>query len=289
MRKKIAAGIGIVMVLTLVGFSSTAVAKRLIGSADVRDNSLKTVDIKNGTLTASDMSPATRQAFNKPGPQGKQGPRGLTGATGPQGPAGPAGGSNVTQVTDLDGEWTVRASDADGATLTGDGVQFGPFANDGACATAGADYARLDFSGMNGQPLSALLGLSYSAQHVADTDTQGYGAIPIRVFFDDPETEADDRLTFSPNTQFNTPANYGVDQGTVNEYLVTSGTARVNDDAGNNPSGERPVAEIIEEFGDLEITNINFLGGCSGAGTTNLRQIVTEVEINGQTYAFGVN
>ncbi len=47
-----------------------------------------------------------------------------------------------------------------------------------------------------------------------------------------------DRFTFSPNTQFNSPANYGAPQGTVNEYLVTSGTARVNDDAGNNPAGE---------------------------------------------------
>ena len=269
------------VVLATVGATAGYAANEW-GSANIRDNSLRGVDIRDGSLGPADFSAVARQRLK--GERGAAGPRGLVG---PRGPAGPAGPTSITQVTDLTGDWTARASDASGITLTGDGIQFGPFATQD-CSVAGRDYARVDFSGLNGEPLSSLSGLSYRSQHVADGDTQGYGAIPIRVFYDDPGTaEEFDRFTFSPNTQFNIPANYGVPQGTVNEYLVTSGTARVNDDAGSNPAGELPVADIIEEFGDLEITNINFLGGCSGATQTNLRQIVTEVEVNGTTYTFG--
>ena len=57
--------------------------------------------------------------------------------------------------------------DEAGVKLTGDGVQFGPFANGGGCANAGTDFARLDFSGMNGQPLSSLKNLVYYARYTS--------------------------------------------------------------------------------------------------------------------------
>lgn len=290
----VAVGVAAAALTVLAGGTGYAAAKITgadivngsVGSIDIRDDNLTGVDVKDGSLAAKDLSPSARQQLE--GERGQRGPQGPQGQQGQQGPAGP---SNVVVVDELSGDFAPASTEeAAGITLTGDGVQFGPFADDSDCATAGEDYARLNFAGLNGQDLSTLTGLSYRAQHVADGDTQGYGAIPMRIYFNDPSTTQNpDRITFSPNTQFNETANYGVAQGTVNEYLVTSGTGRVNDDAGENPEGELPMADIIEEFGDLEIAKIDFLGGCSGAATPNLRQIVTELTVNGTHYEFGAN
>ena len=129
-----------------------------------------------------------------PGPKGSAGP---AGPTGPQGPAGPAGKDGIVRVTDLNGAWKARATDAAGVKMTGDGIAFGPFVNGGGCTTPGVDYGRLDYSGMNGQPLSSLKSLVYHARYTATDDTGGVGSPTMRVFFG----SGDDRLTFSPNTQ----------------------------------------------------------------------------------------
>jgi hypothetical protein len=243
-----------------------------ITSKDIRDQTIKIKDMRPGTVKK------------------------LKGQAGPAGPVGPSGPSNVTQVKALGGPWLARATDVAGLKMTGDGVQFGPFANPGACATAGTSYSRLDYSGMNGQALSSLKNLVMRAQYTSDTPTSGVGAPTVRVFFegqgpqDGGATLGDNRLTFSGNTQFSqtsTPpgVNYDIGEGSVHEWIVTSGTVRLNDDGGNVPAAEAPWSSFMAANGAKKITNINVLGGCSAG--TNLRVILREMQINGQHYEFG--
>ena len=59
-----------------VALSGTALAHGLINSADVVNNSLKGIDVKNKSLTKKDFRGSVR------GPRGLRGPRGATGAAG---------------------------------------------------------------------------------------------------------------------------------------------------------------------------------------------------------------
>ncbi len=246
-----------------------------ITSKDIKDHSIKIKDLRKGTVKKL---------------------KGQTGATGPQGPQGPSGPSNVTLVKALGGQWVARAGDEAGLKMVGDGLQFGPFADPGACASAGASFSRLDYSGLNGQPLSALKNLALRAQYISETPTSGVGGPTVRVFFegegpqDGGATLGPNRLTFSGNTQFSqesTPpgTNYDIGEGSVHEYLVTSGTVRLNDDGGSVPAAEAPWSSFMTANGAKKITNINVLGGCSAG--TNLRILLREMQVNGQHYEFG--
>jgi hypothetical protein len=236
--------------------------------------------------------PATGGAAGAPGPAGPQGetgpvgPQGEPGPAGPEGPVGPAGPSNIVYVSDLDGLWTARAEDAAGIQMTGDGIRSGPL-DASQCSLPGVDYARLDFSGLNGQPLSSITNLVFHARYTADNDTSGIGAPSFRVFFENAGGGADHRLTFSANTQFNQPINYDLGQGEMHEWIVTSGTVRFNDDPGANPAGEAPWESYMAAHGDALITNINVLSGC-GHGD-NLVTLIRRAEVNGTTYVFGDN
>jgi hypothetical protein len=247
-------------------------------------------DIKDGTIKTKDLNPKTVAELKGTHGQGAPGAQGAPGPIGPQGPQGPAGPSNVTQVKALGGQWTARSGDESGIHMTGDGIQFGPFANGGGCSTPGDDYARLDYSGMNGKPLSALKSLVYRAQYTADDDTSGVGAPVIRVFFEGqgtgPDGTEDNRLTFSPNTQLmNKTANADVQQGAVHEWIVTSGSVRYNDDGGSAPADEKLWSDFMADYGTEKITNLNVLNGCQAG--TNLRSILREMDVNGQHFEFG--
>lgn len=77
----------------IVGISTTtgAIAGSLVGSADVRNDSLRSVDLKNGSAVGEDdLRPALKAKVNAVG-TGEQGPAGAAGATGPQGIAGANG------------------------------------------------------------------------------------------------------------------------------------------------------------------------------------------------------
>jgi hypothetical protein len=260
--------------------TSKDIQDKTIRGADLHKNAVKTQKVKDGTLRIADLNTKARDALKKVGTTGPRGPQG------PQGPQGPAGGSNVTRVTNLDGTWKARATDAAGLKMTGDGVQFGPFANGGACDNPGTDYARLDYSGLNGQPLSTLSNLAYTAWYVADDDTGGVGVPTMRVFFSGQDTEGNpNHFTFSPNTQFNKAFNYDAEQGEVHEWLVTHGTVRYNDDAGSNPAGERLWTYWASQFPGATISNINILNGCQAG--ENLTSVIREVQINGQHFEFG--
>ena len=273
-----------------VSAGSGAVAGQLITGKDIKNKSIEardlargsvtTTKVKNKTLKLKDLSAEVTDKL------GAKGPKGDTGATGPQGPAGPPGGSRTTFVENLNGAWKARASDTAGLKMTGDGVAFGPFVNGGGCSTPGTDYARLDFSGLNGQPLSSLDNLVYYARYLADADTSGIGSPYLRVFFEGTGAGGQaNHLTFSPNTQFNKPTNYDIGEGEFHEWVVTSGTARFNDDAGENPAGEAPWSSFMAAHGSKNITNINITMGCTAGA--NLSGLLRWAEVNGTTYKFG--
>ena len=99
--------------------ASSATAASMISSAQVKDNSLTTKDIKNGSLTAADLSAAARAELK--GSQGPAGPAGATGATGATGASGvngvqgPAGGFDPAKVTYIEGPAVTIGPQANGS------------------------------------------------------------------------------------------------------------------------------------------------------------------------------
>ena len=94
-----------------IGSAATAGVHALITGAQIKDGTIESRDIRNGTLSRIDLAPETvaslrgavgrRGAVGPAGPQGAAGPQGpkgesgSQGATGPQGPPGPPG-TNVS-------------------------------------------------------------------------------------------------------------------------------------------------------------------------------------------------
>ncbi|HET6624959.1 MAG TPA: hypothetical protein VFG63_01085 [Nocardioidaceae bacterium] len=98
-----AVAVGTTVLLTLGGVGG-AVAGNMVGSADIRNGSVKkidlgrnavgTIEIKNGTVRAMDLSDGVRSQLSQrgaTGPAGADGAAGVDGAVGPAGPAGPVG------------------------------------------------------------------------------------------------------------------------------------------------------------------------------------------------------
>jgi len=176
-----------------------------------------------------------------------------------------------------------RAGDGSGLHMTGEGAHFGPFVNGGGCETAGVDYARLNFNRLNGKPLSAVHQLDYTGMMLADNDTGGVGSLTMRIALNG----GGDRLTFSPNTQYNTPADYAFKQGEVHTWVTTMGTWRLNDDPGNDPSGELPFSHWadVNQHGNDVIDHIDILLGCQAG--QNLQGVVRTIQANGVSYVLG--
>ncbi len=115
-----AIGAGATVLALLAGGAGYAAGQ--IDSGDVRNESLRGVDIKNGSLQAKELSKSAKQ--NLRGREGPQGPAGPAGPEGPEGPAGPAGAdgadgaaladsfSNAQPATiDIGGSFTGRATE----------------------------------------------------------------------------------------------------------------------------------------------------------------------------------
>jgi hypothetical protein len=70
-----------------------AVAGSLVTSAQIKDDTIQSRDVKDGTLNVADLSAATRRAIaaTHAGPAGPVGPAGDAGPAGPAGPQGPQG------------------------------------------------------------------------------------------------------------------------------------------------------------------------------------------------------
>ena len=83
------AGLGLVVVLSGVG---GAAAGKLITSKQIlKDGTITTADVKDGTLKVADMGAAARRSFAAPGPVGPVGPVGPLGPVGADGAEGKVG------------------------------------------------------------------------------------------------------------------------------------------------------------------------------------------------------
>ena len=103
------------MAVTLgVGGASAA---GLIGSKDIKDNSIKSVDVKDHTLKKRDINSDLVAKFKKPGPPGPQGEPGKDGTANPS-----AAGAGYDTVWPADGEIheTIETC-AEGEYITGGG------------------------------------------------------------------------------------------------------------------------------------------------------------------------
>lgn len=99
----------------VVASSGSAYAAAKIGSADIRDNSIKSVDIKDNSVRGSDIKDGTLKARDFAPGTLRTGPRGATGATGPAGASGQAGAAGPAGV----GRWLLV--DKDGAIIAQSG------------------------------------------------------------------------------------------------------------------------------------------------------------------------
>ena len=84
-----------VIVLVLAGGAGSAVAAATVGSVEILDNSLRSRDVKDGTLRLQDLAPATTEGLG--GPAGATGP---PGARGEKGEPGQPGGSGPTSISE---------------------------------------------------------------------------------------------------------------------------------------------------------------------------------------------
>jgi hypothetical protein len=65
-KRLVAVMIGAALLLGL-GATGTAVADRLIGSKSIKNNSIRSVDVRDGTLKMKDLRPSVVAEINKPG------------------------------------------------------------------------------------------------------------------------------------------------------------------------------------------------------------------------------
>jgi hypothetical protein len=91
MKRELKVGIAVVAAAGLfaVGGMSTAVAAKLITSSQIKDGTIRAVDLSDGVNAQLDKA-------GSEGPAGPAGPAGADGDTGPAGPSGPAGPAGPT-------------------------------------------------------------------------------------------------------------------------------------------------------------------------------------------------
>lgn len=208
------------------------------------------------------------------GRQGIQGPQGTNGTNGATGtPATTHGTLTIAPdfTTTAGGPLFIHNAPNPSVKQTPDGIEFGPYA-DGGVAGGSVEY-----TGLNGQPLSAIQSLVYFMRYVASNDTGGIGSPYLRVFLGNDVHD----LIFSPNTQ--TP-NPDTAQGPFHTWVATSGTWRYDDDAGGtNPDLSFSAQQTVH--GSETISGIYISVGNSAG--TNLDALLREWQINATNYSFG--
>jgi hypothetical protein len=85
-------GLGVI-VLVLAGGAGSAVAAATVGSVEILDNSLRSRDVKDGTLRLQDLAPATAADL-----RGPAGPPGARGEQGEQGDPAPSGTESIAET-----------------------------------------------------------------------------------------------------------------------------------------------------------------------------------------------
>ncbi len=102
-------GLGVI-VLVLAGGAGSAVAAATVGSVEILDNSLRSRDVKDGTLRLKDLAPETAAELRGPagpagatGAPGARGEQGEKGEKGEKGELGQPGGSGPTSIAETVG------------------------------------------------------------------------------------------------------------------------------------------------------------------------------------------
>jgi hypothetical protein len=298
LKRLFSPGVIVAVVAMVFALGGTAVADHLITGDDIARNtitglniqneSIRGGDIQDGTLTSKQINPNTLRALlggvqtptdPRPGAQGAQGPQGEQGERGPEGqrgPAGPRGQDAEARVTALSGDF---AATNDTVSMTGDGVEFGPY------DTGGSQGGSLQYDGLNGQPLSAVESLIYEARYTATGDTGGVGVPYLRIFTTRGTSGDEHSVVFSPNTQ---PPDPDVAEGPFHTWAATSGVWRYDDDAG--AGGEfgvngAPLSAVKGTHGDEIITGIFITTGFSAGA--DLSALLTTLSVNGERFRFG--
>ena len=83
--------LGGALVIAAISGVGGATAASLITFRQIKDGTVASVDVKDASLKLVDLKASTRDALSQPGPTGPQGEQGQVGPTGPQAPAGAAG------------------------------------------------------------------------------------------------------------------------------------------------------------------------------------------------------
>ncbi|KAA1417823.1 hypothetical protein F0U44_16190 [Nocardioides humilatus] len=103
--------------LIITSAATGAVAGALITSADIQDDTVRSVDVRNGSLAAGDLSVAARESLRgQTGPQGEvgpRGPRGLQGIQGLQGYTGDTGAPGAPGAPGMSGYQIITGSSGD--------------------------------------------------------------------------------------------------------------------------------------------------------------------------------
>ena len=219
-----------------------------------------------------------RKKKQQTGPQGPQGQTGPQGSGTPGTPGTPATvKATLAQVPDFTtaagGPLFIHNQDNTTVTQTGDGIAFGPYADGGAAGGS------VEYTGLNGQPLSAVQSLVYLARYTSDGDTAGVGSPYLRIFLEGDDHDA----IFSPNTQ----PDADVAEGPFHTWAATSGVWRYDDDAGAGgeygPNGA-PFSDVVDDHGAETISGIYVSVGFSAG--MNLAALLREWEVNGTNYSF---
>lgn len=130
--------------LVVASSAGGAIAASMITSSDIQDNTIRSVDIRDGAVHTDDLSSWV---------QGQLG--------------------RVRNVKGLGGEFTATNGSV---SMTPDGVKFGPYEDGGAAGGS------IRFDGLNGLQLSDIENLVYYIRYTATNDSGGVGVPYLRVF-----------------------------------------------------------------------------------------------------------
>jgi len=127
MRKfSTAASVGVMATVAVIGIGGTATAAHLIGSKDIKNNSVRSVDLRDGTIKISDLNATTiselRAAAGKDGKDGTNGTDGKDGVDGKDATLAANSTSDPAIVQNIGGSFgkftgTVRATKVDEVSL----------------------------------------------------------------------------------------------------------------------------------------------------------------------------
>lgn len=279
--------------------------------ADIRPNSLDSSDIKPGSINVNDLTKGTLQALDgTDGTDGAQGPKGDTGAAGAPGAKGAKGDTGDTgakgdkgdagddALTYLDSAgftaagfsaYSYRNNDAGGYAgetagftageidLTGDGIIYGPFAV-GSGSQANGQGAGIKYSGLTGQPLSAIESLSYEMMYDADDaagKTHGAQYVRVGVALAGGGTRVLVMTATGPT-------------GAVVTHVPLQGEVR-NSAGGGADGATFPNMDAVLAEPSFEGATISSYGVRLNLGWTqgvDLRGVLRSFEVNGTNYAF---